>query len=795
MIEINPVATSGRVSWDSVSRVVFYVMALLLPLMAWTLPGAPFVMAKSLLFYTGVALAIFFWFLSRLQKGELNFPKSALLLCSGGIVLVWLASSLFSDNVLLSLTGRGFEIDSFLFFLFAFFGLFLVSNLFQSERSALRFYLACFVSAIIVFVVQLANVFIKPFEYLGSKTGNLVGSWGDFGIFFGFILLVSVVLFELGNFRRWKKYALACIAAISLFAMILVNLYINWVILAFISLCLFVYLFYRSFYFPAVLNTENSFSHEMPILQRNNNYFLPLIVFILMIFFLLAKGPMGEITVSAGTNFVEVRPSWSTTMSIIGDTLKTDPILGTAPNTFLYNWLTHKPVEINNTIFWNARFNSGIGQLISMVSTTGIIGALALISFLGFLLYYGWKAFSYQRDDMLHALLIASFLGSVYLWIFAVCYTPGFAIMAMAFIVTGIFVALLVKAEKIKNINLSFLKNSRAGFVSVLVIVLLLIASVSSLYLLLKKGLASYYYAQGVKIYNSAGDLGQAETKVSKAINMDPQDEYYRYMVEINLLKIRQLLNSPDLPPEQAMADFQNILASAISNGQNATKFNSKDPLNWMTLGMIYEAVVPLKIQGADAMAVSSYQEASKHSPFDPEPFLASARVEIQNQNFAQAKTYLQSALSLKSDFVAALFLISQIEVYEGNLKEAIAKTEQTAMLVPNDVGVLFQLGLLYYQDNNLAGGRMAFERAISINQNYANARYFLGLIYDKQGLKEKAIEQFENIEKTNSDNQEIEIILDNLRNGKSALDGISPPQKAPEKRTNPPIKDKEPQS
>ena len=110
--------------------------------------------------------------------------------------------------------------------------------------------------------------------------------------------------------------------------------------------------------------------------------------------------------------------------------------------------------------------------------------------------------------------------------------------------------------------------------------------------------------------------------------------------------------------------------------------------------------------------------------------------------------------------------------------------------MAPNDVGVLFQLGLLYYQNKNYDTGRLAFEKIISLNQNYSNARYFLGLIYDRQGNKENAIAQFKKIEELNPDNAEIKKILNNLTAGKPALENISPPQPAPEKREEPPVKE-----
>jgi len=60
------------------------------------------------------------------------------------------------------------------------------------------------------------------------------------------------------------------------------------------------------------------------------------------------------------------------------------------------------------------------------------------------------------------------------------------------------------------------------------------------------------------------------------------------------------------------------------------------------------------------------------------------------------------------------------------------------------------------------------------LDKNYSNARYFLGLIYDKEENKEKAIEQFTKIAELNPDNEEVKKILTNLREGKSALEGIA---------------------
>ncbi|GAI09342.1 unnamed protein product, partial [marine sediment metagenome] len=64
-------------------------------------------------------------------------------------------------------------------------------------------------------------------------------------------------------------------------------------------------------------------------------------------------------------------------------------------------------------------------------------------------------------------------------------------------------------------------------------------------------------------------------------------------------------------------------------------------------------------------------------------------------------------------------------------------------------------------------------ERAVELSPAYSNARYFLGLIYDRKGKTQEAIKQFEVIAGLNPENQEVKKILSNLKAGKPALEGI----------------------
>lgn len=772
------------INLESVADYIFYCLIFLLPIFALPFTINALAFSKAALFYIAIGIAFLLWLIVRLQKGELKIPKSALLLSLAGIVLVRLASSIFSLNPKLSMIGAGYEIDTFFFFLFAGAGLFLASMLFQSEKKTVIFYSLLFISATAVFVFQLIhivfglNVFSGFFPF---KTSNLVGGWNDLAVFFGFIALSAIIFFEMLNLSRRIKIMLFILIALSFIAMTAVNFFTIWYVLGIFILIFLVY-YFSCQSFGASSSGISKINPGRKLI--NLSFFIIILIFL----FILAKGILGDITVFLGTNIIDVRPSWSATYEVAYKTLSERPVLGSGPNTFLYDWLKFKPESINSTIFWNTRFQSGIGWLPSMVATSGILGGIAMIAFLVCLIYYGLKVISCNKNNLNRTLLAALFLGSLYLWTFAVFYSPGLLIFVLAFLVTGILIAGLVRAEKIKTIELSFLKNPKIGFISVLLTVFLILATVFAIYLFAQKYWAGYSYVQALKVLNMNGDLDRAESGISRAGRLDRQDIYFRDLSELGIARIQQILSQSGVAPEILRNQFQNALGSAIQNAQIAANLNPLDPLNWIQMGRIYESVAPLNISGAKDLAINSYNEALKRSPLDPSSYLAMARVEAQSDNIGKAREYIDSALGIKGDFAAALFFLSQIEAQQGNLKEAIQRNEQTVLIAPNDIGALFQLGLLYYQDKNYDGARFAFERTVALNTNYSNARYFLGLIYDKKGMKKEAIEQFEKIKELNLDNNEVKGILNNLNAGRGALEDISPPEEAPEKREKPPV-------
>ncbi|PIS13266.1 MAG: hypothetical protein COT67_02590 [Candidatus Tagabacteria bacterium CG09_land_8_20_14_0_10_41_14] len=784
VVSDNERSSGGADKWKTVSRYFLMAMVLLLPL--WLIPIGVFTLAfsKSFLIFVLTLAALIFYLTYLLQEGKIKYLRGFILLALLGIVVVTLVSSLFSATPSVSLLGSGAETTSFFSILILSVLFFLTFSLFRSQEKMLKLLFLLFFSASLVFVCQFLRVVfgLTFFNLLPSTFSNFVGSWSELAIFFGLIALISVVflqffgsrMLQLHRGKFWRLF-LIFISVASLLVMFLVNFTAAWIVFGFFMLLFLVSLF-------------TSYGERRVFAK------LPLFLILLSLLFILAGNLIGDLASGLNLNFLEVRPSWGATIDVAKNTWSSgikNLLVGSGPGTFGYDWLKFKPEGINQTIFWNLRFDYGIGVIPSLLSTVGVLGGFVWLVFLLALVYYGIRSIGYKGDEITKSLFFSLFLGSVYLWTFNVIYSTSNFLFALSFIVTGLFFAILAKIGRVALAEFSFLKRPIAGFVSSLSIVLLLILTAVSFYLVFQKSWAAYSYGKGVEVLNQEGDLAKAEVYLKRAIRYDEQGRYYRALGDLDLLNLSVLVNQQQqFSQEELSARFQAFLASAVQNMQTAIRVNPQDPANWQSLGRVYESVIPYQVQGARDAAVDAYKEALKRSPSDPQIYLNLARVEVQAGNNKEAIDYLSSALNLKSNYTLALFLAAQIAAQEGDLDSAIQRTEMARLTAPNDIGVLFQLGLLYYQKEDYGSAILALKRAVSVNENYSNALYFLGLAYDKKGEKRAAVEQFEKVGALNPDNEEIKTILSNLKAGKPALSSISPPELPPEEREDLPVEE-----
>ncbi|HEY9583851.1 MAG TPA: tetratricopeptide repeat protein, partial [Candidatus Paceibacterota bacterium] len=264
---------------------------------------------------------------------------------------------------------------------------------------------------------------------------------------------------------------------------------------------------------------------------------------------------------------------------------------------------------------------------------------------------------------------------------------------------------------------------------------------------------------------------------------------------ETNILKIRSLVQTSQVqagkaPDAEVVSSISSLIDEAIGYTRSAIAIDPANYYNYVAEARISEVALSLGVPSAYENIKTAYGNAIAYNPYNPSLYLSLARVEASQNKLTEAQGFIGQALQLKQNYTEAIFLLSQIQVTQGKIKDAITSVEVATGINPTNPLLFFQLGLLHYNDKNYTKAVDVLNQAIRLDNSYANARYFLGLSYARLGKTADAIIQFENLAETNPDNAEVALILSNLKSGKSAFADATPPiDNKPEARKTLPIK------
>jgi len=773
---------------DNPQNRVFYTLgqwclvalAFLFPIWVLPLTSAPVEFNKALLVSIFVFLAFIFYFADSIKKGSVGVPWHWIFALLAVLLVSWLASAIFA-GFSQSVWGGTFASTSFFdTFIFALLAV-LIFLFFDDARSLSKLFvaLACGL-ALFLLSVLLFSVFGWGPGLIGgifaSRAFNAMGSWNavSFAASFLIVLLYSFWLIASRAFFWIMSFMLGLAVAL----MIYINFQLPIILLGLFALILL--------------------SHS--IWKRNLEtriLFFPLALILVALFVFL----FSEFLTNT-FNFpspVEVSVLPSTTIRVASEAIKENVIFGSGPASFGYLWDSFKPYEVNNTVFWGVRFVSGYSYLLTLLGELGILAFLMFIVFLAALWYWSIKALAREEGELMRAVVFASFLLLSYTIAVWAVYSAGYSLVLAGFFSVGITLSVLRISGILRVREFRLLSEGPKGFLSAMISVFLILASIGGLYLSLNRYMGEVAYARGVDAFNALSNMDLAESYLLSAIRADESNDLYlRTLADLNLVRARLALQNRATPQEILGSRFKDALDKAISNAQDAVKNGGRDFQNFRSLGKIYELLVSINAAGAKEAAIAQYDEAIKRAPLNPILWRDKALVYLSDYSLTNNKESLELAekalaksTEIKLDYTEGHFLLAQVFDAKGEINEAIRRAEAAALLASNDIGTLFQLGLLYYRANRLADAEVVFKRATDINNSYSNARYFLGLIYDKQGKRADAIAEFANIERLNPDNGEVKRILENLKAGRGALETVSPPAQAPERRKEPPVKER----
>lgn len=755
-------------SWFSLEQISLYVFSgllFLLPLFFIPITGVSVQFSKFLLVVLAVLVVGGIWVLQRLKDGTFELPVNMLSLASVGVFGVMVISALTSGGVYNSFIGQGFETDTVAFFGFAFLLLFLIPGVFSTKRQMLNAYgvfLGCLVFLGLIHLVRLAFPTLLSFGVLMYTTDTLIGKWNDLAIFFGLGALLSLITLESLPLNRVMKGIIYAVLVVSVFFLAVINFSLIWFVLGGLSLVLFVY--------GIVMGRTGHKSTgkiSLPI--------APCIVLIISVIFIFAGGRIGNTLANQlNVSQAEVRPTWQGTIDIAKEVIVQKsvvrPLFGVGPNQFEQAWLLNKPGSVNNTVFWNTNFNYGVGIIPSALVTTGLLGFISWVIFLGMLIYMGFRSIlSKIADATSQYLIVSSFIGAIYLWLFTIVYVPSLAVLILAFIFTGLFISGLTMAGILHPVKIEYFKNPKIGFVSVFILIVLLIAGIGIGYLFITKLVAASYYQKAIIEINK-GEFVKSENFLRQAIDYSPNDVYYRGLSQAYLVHLNSIIASANAttPSEGLQSQFSALSNGALQAGQAAVNYDTRNYRNYSALGDVWTSLVPYGVANSYENAVAAYNKVLELNPQSPTVYLQLARVESAHNDVPKAKNYIEQAVKMKYNYTDAYYLLAQIQIAQDDVKSAINSVTAAALSDGNNPGLFYQLGLLYYSEKDYKNASAAFAEAVRISPNYSNALYYLGLSLYELDRTTDAIAAFEKVQTLNPESEDVTTIIKNLKAGKS---------------------------
>ncbi len=742
---------------------------ILVPIFFWPQQQLSIGFTKSFGVLVGVSLATIIFSLFVLRIGVVRMVAPLTLSVLWGCTLMVWASALLSGDRFDAILGDTLPIGTAAFITLVTLTITAATLILDSKIAVMRFLLGFSVLALLIQGWQVLRLLLGPeFLTLGvfnSNTVSFLGSFNDVALFSGLIILISIVALLQLPIRGLALWFVGVNILLALFLLAVINFFLVWLVVGFFTLLVFLYSLTRDRLLGG--NPDNaSMVLSQPVLLIMG------IVFLVSAVFVVAGGHIGsKLGEALSVQYIEVRPSFASTLDVASAVYRTDSALfGVGPNRFEDAWRVHKNPTINETLFWNSNFTAGSGYIPTLFVTTGVVGGLLFVVFLVLFIVAGYRMLVTARsaDPFWYFVATAAFTVSVYVWGMAFLYVPGTTMLLLGAFFVGLALAAYGQLVPAAVLTHSFTDNRARAFVLIALVMVVITAIIAALFVVSKQFVAHAVYAGALESAANNPDAERLDSELERASTLFESDIFINQRVQLRLGIIRGLLDIQQ-PSQTDIERFNAAAVEALALAGQAVTNDGTNPQNHLLLGSVYGI---LSIAGATSttreLASASFARARELDPQNPEYALFEAQLSAREGNLERAREYLAQALTLKRNYVDALYLLSQVDVSQGNTEAALTSARAIITIEPQNPARYFQLGVLLLGNRDLAGAREAFSSAVALDTNFANARYLLALIELETGNRDIALEQLKVVQSTNSDNVQLSALVGQLESGQA---------------------------
>ena len=779
-------ASSPRSRLESSAFYVIIITLVLAPLAFWPSQYVALDAVKTFVIAIGVLVSAVLYGAVALKEKRLILPPRSMTWVGILMALSLIASAIGSGHVWKSIFGQGFEIDSasFIILLLLSAAVFAAAAYRRTERAVVIY--AAIVGPYILLWIFQALRFILGAKFLtlgilGALSTSVFGNWYSLAIYSAVVIILGIcalMFLPLSPRVRFSYWLLVIVAAVGAFV---INFYSVWQALSLVFLGLSIY--------ATSIRPRTDSAGPASFFRRLA--WIPVIAFLVAALFVWKGNSMaGPVVSKLSAGYSELSLPWQMTLDVGTSVYKADPLLGAGPDRFGQAFLAHKPSGINQSDAWSVEFNTGFGLIPTLMVEQGMIGLILWVLLFVYLGLAGNKALARaakDSDPSARFIVVSSFSAAVLVWIVSLVYVPSSTAFFLAFAMTGIMLGAsaaygylpVFVLPRGADIATSDAPSSPRLFPAA-VAVLTLVAIVWGL-VFIKNTAALAYFGSGLSQLTVSNDPAAADADFRTAVTMNPIDVYWQARAEANLAMAQavasKIASSTDASTTQALT------AETVALGDQAFQYASRaiaaDPTNYynyLSEARAAEFAVSLQMKDAYQTGEQAYASAIGLNPGNPSLYLDLARLQVSQKDLDPAIQTIGASLQVKSNYLDAVYLLSQVEASKGNLPDAITAAQFAVNLNPTSPLLYFQLGILQYTHADYGLATTTLTEAVKLQPDYANAQYFLGLSFARIGNIPAAVDQFRQLSTAYPDNQQIALILADLKAGKSLFESPTAP-------------------
>ncbi|MBI4039727.1 O-antigen ligase family protein [Candidatus Daviesbacteria bacterium] len=380
--------------------------------------------------------------------------------------------------------------------------------------------------------------------------------------------------------------------------------------------------------------------------------------------------------------------SWSVAVTAFRDR----PLVGSGPGTFMFDFTTYKPIEINQTSLWNIRFDQPFNEYLLFLATVGGSGLVALLILTVAFLSSAYKTLS-SMSSIYNQLAKPVAISGVIFFVLLALHSATVVVWIVGILILACYMIVNKNVTEDLEIGISAVgsKSNQLRFDLLPGILLLLILGLIgySLFWGTKATLADISHRKALNAAAQNRGLDAYNALVA-AENLNPYVDLYRAnLAQTNFALANSIAASKG--PTQASpsgsltdADKQNIqvlLSQAINEGRAATTLSPNNAANWEILGSIYRQISGVA-QNAFQFALDSYGHAIQLDQFNPVLRLTVGGIYYSAQNYDQAVRFFTDSVTIKPDYTNGYYNLAIALRDKGDIKSAIAAATQATSLL-----------------------------------------------------------------------------------------------------------------